>query len=192
VAVASGGPAFTAVPAPNAIMLLPAHEDPQPARSADNGAVALNAFLDLNASPNSPQQAGVQWPDTNLDAMAARSWPSTDRDARALGLLPAAYVEKVESRSGEQQDPGALPASGQAGEVPVVLPSEGRATSADEPADRANEFVDTDHRSGWTTLMKGFIALNIPLLCTYWAARLYLRLGNGAGSPRKKGPDAEA
>jgi uncharacterized protein (TIGR03118 family) len=171
VVVASGGPAFPAVPARNTIMLLPADRDPRPASGAHNGAVALNTFLDLNASQNSPQQAGARWPGTKLNAVAARSSPSADRDVGAWGLLPEAYVENVESRSREEQGPGALPPSSQAGEVPVAVPSESLATSVDEPADR-NGPVETQNRGGWTKLMNGLIVLSIPMLWTYWAVTL--------------------
>jgi uncharacterized protein (TIGR03118 family) len=187
VVIASGRPAFTAVPAPNAIMLLPADGNPQPARGAYNGAVALNTFLDLGASPSSPQQAGVQWPGANLRGVAARRWLAADNDTGALGMLPQAYFENVEIQWGEEQGPGTLSTSGQTGEVPLAAPSEGRPTSAD-----GNEPVGTHNGGGRTKLMHYLIVLSIPMVWIYWSLRWHWLSGRNRAIRERKEPEAEA
>src|SRR5262249_39081664 len=90
------GSVFTPVPASNTILFIPADGDSQPAGGARNDAVALNTFLDLDASRNVLPKAGVQRPGPDLHAVGARSSPSADRNGGAEhgaeGLLAGAYV----------------------------------------------------------------------------------------------------
>ncbi|MBI1918732.1 MAG: TIGR03118 family protein [Planctomycetes bacterium] len=167
VGVSLSGSVFTAVPASHPIMLLPADGNSQPARGALLEAVALNTFLDLNASQNVSQKADVQRPGTNRQAVGARRSPSADRDVRAEGLLSETYAEQLETPSSEEQGPGALPASGQADEVLAVVPPESRAESADEGS-VGNKSVLTQNGSDWTTLMNLLFVVSLPMIWTYW------------------------
>src|SRR5439155_1424799 len=125
-----------------------------PARGAPKDAVALNTFLDWNASANVPQtKAEGQRPGPNLHALGARRSPSADRDAGAEGLLSEAYAEQREAPSSEEQGPGAVPPSGQADEGLAAVPPELRAESTGERAG-GSKSLDTRNGSGWTNARK--------------------------------------
>jgi uncharacterized protein (TIGR03118 family) len=157
VVVASGGPVSTAFPASNAVTLVPGDGNTQPARGDSDGAVALNAFLDLNVMPNSPEQAGVQWLGTNLDATTSRSWPSAGRDAG--------------SQSGEEQGSGVLPPTGQTGEVPTAVPPLSRTKPADDHA-ASDGPVENRHDGKWTNLIKAISVVCITTVWTYWMSHV--------------------
>jgi hypothetical protein len=165
----SGESAVTAVPASKVILVMSANGDSQPARAAHNYAVALNTFLDLNASPNVPQKTGVQGSGTNLNAVDPRS-PSPALVARAEGLLSEAHVQTLETQSAEeQQGPGSLSPSSKAGELLTAVPSESRSESEDEPA-VGDERVETRGGGDWTNLVNVLFVVSIPMMWTYWVS----------------------
>jgi hypothetical protein len=164
--------------------------DSQSARGAHHDAVALNTFLDVNASQNVPQPPSVQWPGTNSQAVRAGSLPSADRAAGAEGLLPEAYVEKPETQSSAEQDPGALPPSGQAEEVLTAAPLESRTESADDRAE-GNESVLVQNGGGWTTLLNLVFVVSLPMIWTCWlrhGTRSQQLSGEPVRSDRAKNP----
>ena len=140
--------------------------DSQSARAAHHDAVALNTFLDVNASQNVPQNPSVQWPDTNPQAVGAASLPSADRAAGPEVLLPEAYVERLETQSSAEQDPGELPPSGQVDEVLAAAPPENRAESADDRA--AGNESGLAQNGDWTTLMNLVFVVSLPMIWTCW------------------------
>jgi hypothetical protein len=171
VVVFSGGSAFRAVPASKVILVISANGDSQPARAAHDYAVALNTFLDLNASPNVPQTTGVQGSGTNLNAFDPPRSPSADVYTRAELLVPEAYVQRLETQSrDEQQGPETLPLSSHADEGLTPVPSEIRAESADRHA-VSDERVETRDGGKWTYVINVFLVVSIPMMWTCWVSR---------------------
>ena len=171
VGVFSGGSSFRAVPASKVILVLSANGDSQPARAAHDYAVALNTFLDLNASPNGPQTTGVQGSGTNLNAAGPPRSPSADVYTRAELLVPEAYVQRLETQSGDgQQGPETLPLSSQADEGLTPVPSEIRAESADRRA-VSDGSVETRDGGKWTYVINVFLVVSIPMMWTCWVSR---------------------
>ena len=151
--VPMSGSVFKAVPTSGAIMLFLADEDSLPERGTHSDAVALNTFLDLNASQSVPQKDSVQRSGTTLLTVGARGSPSADRDAGTDALFSEAYIEKPETQSSEEQGPGALPPSRQ----------------ADKHAEHAvgDECVETRVGS-WLNLMNVLFVGSIPMIWAYW------------------------
>jgi uncharacterized protein (TIGR03118 family) len=189
--VASGGSAFTTVSASSAFILHPADGNPQPARVAPNGAVALNSFLDWSAPRHVPRNAGAERPNPNSNTVVARSLPSADDDFGTERPSSEAYL-RLETQASEEPGAGAPPPAGQAEEVLAAVPSaENHATLAGEPAG-GNDRVEPQGQSGWTKLMHRLFVLSILMLWIRWAVTLASPVGNGSGTPREKGPEAEA
>jgi uncharacterized protein (TIGR03118 family) len=167
------GSIVSSVPASSTSMLLPVAGDSQPSTGAPNDPVALNAFLDLNASPNVPEKkAGVQRPGLNRNAASARSSVSADREAGAGGQLSEAYVEELTPPSHEQ-GPEALPASVRAEELLIGVSSESGPGSVGEH-DVGDEWVEPHDGGGWKQLIRFFFVISIPViwsfLCRSWSA----------------------
>jgi uncharacterized protein (TIGR03118 family) len=186
VVAASGGSAFASAGAPNTIVLLSADGNSQPARGDYIGTVTLDSLFDVNASQNSPQQAGVQGPGTSLNVAAAPSSPSAERDIEGWGLPPETYVENVDLQSGEEQSPAALPPAGQAGEVLTAVPSKGSAESEDEREVR-HEHVKTRGGGDWTNLANALVIVSIPMIWTYWVShKMWSRQSSHGNSECRK------
>jgi hypothetical protein len=154
-------------------MLMPVGGDSQPSTGIPNDAVALNAFLDLNASPNVPEEnVGVQRTGPNLSAAGARSSASADREARAEGQLSEAYVEELTPPS-QEQGPVVLPPSVRAEELLKGVPSESDPGSVGEHA-VGDEWVEAHDGRGWNKPIRLLFVVSIPViwrcLCRSWSA----------------------
>jgi uncharacterized protein (TIGR03118 family) len=164
-----GGPVLTAVLTFNTAVGVPAKEDAPAGSGAHHDAIALDAFLELNALQIVPQkQVGVQWPGSNLHPAGGSSSAFADGDAAAEGLLAEAYVEELAAPSSEEKGPGA-PQPGPAGEVLAAVPSPSRAESGAEHA-AANAPVETQDRPSRTYLIHRLFMLCIPVIWSCWAA----------------------
>jgi uncharacterized protein (TIGR03118 family) len=186
-----GGSALTPVPTSSTILLAPAGGDSRPAGGAPNGAVTLNAFLDLNASPTVSQQKPAMQPsDTDLDAAGAHALLPANRDAGAEGLLSERPVEEQEAQSSEELVAEALPPSGQAYEGIAEAPSQGRPGSAEERAP-GNEGAEVQKRRGWTNLVYLLFVAGIPVIWAYWAGH-EMRSLRSSGSGKGEGSKGKA
>jgi uncharacterized protein (TIGR03118 family) len=124
---------------------------------------SLNTFLDLNTSANvARKNAGVQRPGADRQAVGAPRSPSAGRAA-------VAYY-RAEGPSSEEQDPGAVPPSGQAEAVLAVGPPERRAESADGRA-AGNEAVETPTGAGWINVINILLIVGAPLVWACLARR---------------------
>jgi uncharacterized protein (TIGR03118 family) len=151
--VPMSGSVFTGVPTSDAVMLFLADEDSLPERGTHSDAVALNTFLDLNASQSVPHKENVQRSGTTLLTFGARGSPSADRDAGTDALFSEAYIKKLETQSSEEQGPGALSSSRQAEE------HDGYAVG--------DECVES-RVSSWINLMNALFVGSIPMIWAYW------------------------
>jgi uncharacterized protein (TIGR03118 family) len=159
--VSLNGSVLTADPAANAIMVLPPEGNSHPARGAPPDG-SLNAFLDLNASPNHSQNQtdGGQRPGANLHAVGVHRLPLADRDAGAEDLLFKASAQPREAQSSEEQGPAGSFPSDQA------IPVESRKASADEGAGGKESVKPSS--GGWTNLMNLFLVVSLPLIWGCW------------------------
>jgi uncharacterized protein (TIGR03118 family) len=139
----------------------------QRAWSAHNDAVALNAFLDLNAARTVPENAGGQEQDSSREATATRGAAPVDRYTPAEGVLAGRDTEKREARSSPVQDPEALPPADQSGEVDPLVASPEHCESV---AERAGEKEAIENRTGagWTKLMKLLFLAGVPVIWICW------------------------
>jgi hypothetical protein len=171
----SSGSVSTGVPASNAVRLISADENSQPARGAPNHAVALNAFLDLNTSQEVPRKkAAVQRPGSNQHAIGAHSLPSADHDTGTEGLPSEAYVEELRALASDEQGPEAVP-PGQAGEVFTGIAPESRSESANERAGgKARD--ETQDGGAWTNLTNLLLVASVSMIGAYWPMVIHSNL----------------
>jgi uncharacterized protein (TIGR03118 family) len=140
----------------------------QAAPGAHDGAVALNTFLDLNASQNVPQQkTALREPGSSLHAVGADRSPAADSNAGAEAPLSEPYVVQLETASSEEQGAEALASSGRADVVLAGVPLASGPQAAGERI-VGSEALRTENRGGWTKLMNLLLVVSIPGIWAYW------------------------
>jgi uncharacterized protein (TIGR03118 family) len=162
------GSASTAVPASSSVLFITAAGKTQPARDGANTALALNAFLDVSASPKvPPKTADLQRPKSNLQAAGGGRSALADGDAAAPGFFSKIYVKQLEPLSSAEQAAEAQALSGQVEDVQAGMSSEGRPEVVSERVE-GDEGAPTLVSGGWTNLMKILVIVSIPLIGAYW------------------------
>jgi uncharacterized protein (TIGR03118 family) len=158
---------FTAVPVADAIVRALADSESRPASTAHSHAIALNAFLDLNASQGAQEEAGVQRPGAKKYAIGARSLPSPNLNDRGESLLSDAYVGTQETQSYQEQGPAALRPSGTGGGTFATVDLESRPESVDDPATGEERVTSRD--DSLTKVINTLFVVSIPVLWAFWA-----------------------
>jgi uncharacterized protein (TIGR03118 family) len=166
--VAASGSFATAGPASNSVLFITAEGNSQHAGGTPTAALALNAFLDVNAAPNvPPTTAAGQRPDSTQRAVGGDGSLLAVGGAGAAGFLTELYAKNLESPSSAEQGPEALASPGQMDRIGAEFPSESQPEPQDELA-RANEGGPTPPGSAWTKTMDIIVIVSIPLIGAYW------------------------
>jgi uncharacterized protein (TIGR03118 family) len=182
--ISPGGSLLTAVPTPKTPVLPAGAGNASPGEGAQDDTVALDTFLNLNATRTVPRRAGVQRPGPSLHAADVPHSPPVDRAAGAEELLAGASVAELEAPPAEDQDPGVLPAPDRADEGLVAVPSESRPVSAADPAGSGGS-VAARPGGGWANRIHLLLGISIPVVWACWAGHWWnaVRSGKPARTP---------
>src|SRR5262249_33121278 len=107
----------------------------QMARSAQNRALPIDAFLNLSASHTVAQEAAPEWPGISVDVGSAGVSTGPERVAATEGLFSKTTIALLENAFTEEQAAQPLLRSGQGDEMPAAISSQCEAESADEAVD---------------------------------------------------------
>jgi hypothetical protein len=131
-------------------------------------------LLGPDALAGVPPKARGQRPGANSDADGFSYPASAGLDAGTGDVLLQVDVQRLETFSAEEENPG-RPRSGQAAEVLTAAPSESRTGSADERAAPDEHAGTWGSSGGWTRLLEVVSVVVLPMLGGCWVSRAWRR-----------------